>query len=145
MKDHVSIPPAPSSNVMRFQPRSATSHITRQLQSSLQAQALAPEIYAADQNLLRAPGDVAYDELRPEIAARFLDRAGIAVNLGDPIKREVANERAALAIALGIEAGLKTGRIPKDSPLAYIDLTSLRIAAKLALAGGLDYLSSRQP
>lgn len=135
-------PASAPSNVMRFQPRTS---ITRQLQASLQAQQVAPAIYAADQRLLRAPGDVRFDELRHEIADRYLDRAGIAVNLGDQTKRDVANEHAALAMQRGIEAGLKSGLIPKDSPLACVDLASLRVVAKLALAGGLDYLSGRQP
>lgn len=154
--DHVGAQeaPRPSATVMPFRPReprdesssaaTPTTAVATTLQHSLQAQALALEVLAVDQTLSRVPGDVLFEDLKPEIADLFLDRAAIAVNLGDPLKRSTADEKAAIAVLRGIEAGIKAGAIKAESPLTCLDLSSVRVVAKLALAGALEYLAARE-
>jgi hypothetical protein len=62
------------------------------------------------------------------------------MHLGDPVKRAVTDERAALTILRGINAGIRTGVIPDTSPLCRIDISSARQLAKLAMHGGLEVL-----
>jgi hypothetical protein len=118
----------------------APTVISEQLRLSLAARDLAPAVYAADQALLRASGDVAFDELKPELADLFVSRAALAINGGDRRSCGVANEKAALAILRGVEAGIRSGAIAGSSPLVGLDITSARVVAKLAMEGGLAHL-----
>jgi hypothetical protein len=118
--------------------------IVQQLRASHAACCLAPAIFEADQQLHRIPADLLFDELRAELADRILDRAGIAVNLGDPVKRDVTNERAAVAILRHVAAGVASGALDQDSPLARLDLATVRAIAKVAVAGALDYLACKE-
>lgn len=135
--------------VMTFRPRSTpppapVAPIVNDLQVSLQAIAFAREVLAVDQNLLRAPGDITLDGLLPDVADRFLDRASIALHLGDPVRRAIADEKAAIQMLFSIAKAVKAGGISKESPLAVLDLSMCRVAAKFAVCGGLDYLAGRE-
>lgn len=132
--------PAPAPSVQRLQP----SSLTRELLDSLAARDMAVAVHEADRFVGRAPVDVPIEQLKPAYTAKLTERASVALQLGDEVKRSVADEKAARAILRGITAGLQTGVIEAGSPLALIDITLARQLAKLALIGGLDYLAGKR-
>lgn len=133
--------PAMPAAVRRLQ----QSPLTRDLIDSLAVRDLAVALHEADRFAGRAPVDVSIEQLTPEYTSKLTERATIALQLGDKVKRAVADERALQSILFGIQAGLHTGLIAADSPLALLSHQDMRQLAKLALLGGLDYLAGRKP
>lgn len=133
--------PASPEAVRRLQ----QSSLTRQMLLSLAARDVAMSLHESDRFVGQAAIDVPFEQAAPEYVDKLTGRAAVALSLGDRLKRDVADEFAALAVLRGVDRGIRNGSIPASSPLARIDLTTARQLAKLALAGGLDFLAGRRP
>lgn len=135
--------PAPAPTAAAATVDATPESFNKSLLVSLAAGGLAPALHEADCLVAQACGDVpVFGMLSVGQRNTIYERAAIAVNLGDPLKRLVADEKAALAIVREIDRGLRAGTISRTSPLAALDLTSARVVvAKLALEGGLGFLA----
>lgn len=131
--------PASPAVVRRMQ----QSPLTSDLLASLAVRDIALAVHEADRFVDQADAGVPFESLPPAAVDQVIDRSAIAMHLGDPVKRAVTDERAALTILRGINAGIRTGVIPDTSPLCRIDISSARQLAKLAMHGGLEYLAGR--
>lgn len=119
------------------------SPIARQLLLSLAARDVSTALHEADRFVGQASIDVVVGSLTPQQLEGLRDRSSVAISLGDQVKRDVAGEKAALAILRGVDRGIRDGSILEHSQLAKLDLSTARFLAKLALSGGLDYLAGR--
>lgn len=91
-----------------------------------------------DPDLVFYPGGGRY-EITPEQRIAILDRAAVAMTLGDPLKRDLMVDYGALAILRGGMRGLADGTIPNTSPLARLDLTTARVIAEFAITAALAF------
>lgn len=127
-------------NVVSFHDR-PKSCLSTQLLESNEAYDLAPFLYAADQRLGRADMAVPFTDLVFEERERYVSRASIAIRLGDPLKAQVVNEHAALALIKDVTDRIQGGTLRAGEPEAAIDLRQWRRLAVVAMVRGLDYLA----
>lgn len=125
------------------EPPMVARSLQRDLLASIAAGELATILHDADRALGRPTADVDFDDLPAAAADKVRDRAAIAIGLGDVIKRRVVDEKAALALLLKVGACVRDGSIPRDSPLAAIDMSAARVLAKFAVSAALDALAGK--
>lgn len=105
------------------------------------ARSLARYLFQVDVRLGREKAVSVVSEIPtdPELVARSL----VAILIGDPIYRGLANEQAALALIAHIQKRVDAGTITHDHPLATLTLTDLRDLSRITLEAGFNYLGGK--
>lgn len=135
--------------VRPFRPRQedAVSVFADQLMGTLEIMPLAFAIFRQEQFEKRIDRALEFYPvpgkwvIEPEERTKIIDRAFIAMNLGDPAKRDAMLNAGAMAILRVILRKINAGEIDKASPLAKLDLSTARLLATLAVDAALDSLA----
>jgi hypothetical protein len=136
--------------VAQFPPRLPVSDLAQQLMASIDIMPLAFALFQQDQFERRIDRELQFypaagvKVITPEQRNALVDRAVIAMTLGEADKRALMDDMAAMAILRGVMRGVANGTIEKDSPLARFDLTTAKAVSKLAVQGALAY-AARHP
>jgi hypothetical protein len=125
------------------------SRLQRQLLASTVVDLLAYHVHESDQALGIGPAiDQQFHTVVGPLRASIVERATIAVQLGDPVKRVVADEQAAAMVLHSVRQLVSSGQLSRVSALAELvrrdrqnATDDVRLLAKVAVNAALQYLA----